>query len=444
MQNEAVEEIVSQPETKKESKLSASVLLFIGCWLVYACGYIARVNYSAALDTMRDLGVISGSITGTVSAVYFIAYAVGQMVNGILADKKSPFILIVIGLSVIIISQILMATVYTYDFLFIVWWGINGLGQSMLWAPVFFILSNVLHSKVRFTAVTLISLSTPGGKMGGYLASSLSLLSGYWNTVFVTAGTILAVVLLIFITLFLVSKKHLIVNRPEKKVVKIEGQQSLPLMKILILSGIMIVLPALVCHGLFFNGAIEWIPKILSDNFNQDASMSSLMTMIIPALGACGVFLCNFVYEHWFARNEIRSSFFFMCASLIPLAVMLIFTFNPGAIFGLGVEAIIFVAMYAVVYVFQCCFNHLMIGLVPMRCAMFALGATISGLSNAINYGGSAISTYAMGYAVELMPIWMLVLVWMGIIVFACVFVAIAMPKWTKFSKNHGFLGTKI
>ena len=85
-----------------------------------------------------------------------------------------------------------------------------------------------------------------------------------------------------------------------------------------------------------------------------------------------------------------------------------------------------------------------MIGLVPMRCAMFALGATISGLSNAINYGGSAISTYAMGYAVELMPIWGLVLIWVGIIVFACLFVAIATPKWTKFSKNYGFLGTKI
>ncbi|MBE5731819.1 MAG: MFS transporter [Clostridiales bacterium] len=438
------EEVMEGQPIKKESKLSASVLLFIGCWLVYACGYIARVNYSAALDTMKDVGVLSGGVAGTVSAVYFIAYAVGQMINGILADKKSPFILIVIGLSVIIASQILMATVYTHEVLFIVWWGINGLGQSMLWAPVFFILSNVLHSKVRFTAVTLISLSTPVGKMGGYLASSLSLLSGYWGTVFVTAGVILAVVLLIFTTLFLVSKKDLIVNKPEKKVVKIENQQSLPLVKILTLSGIMIALPALVCHGLFFNGAIEWIPTILSNNFNQAESMSSLMTMIIPALGACGVFLCNFVYEHWFARNEIKSSLFFMGASLVPLGVMIIFTFSPGSVFGLSAEAIIFVTMYAIVYVFQCCFNHLMIGLVPMRCAMFALGATISGLSNAINYGGSAISTYAMGYAVELMPIWALVLVWMGIIVFACVFVAIAMPKWTKFSKNYGFLGKKI
>ena len=438
------ENIMESQPIKRESKLSASVLLFIGCWLVYACGYIARVNYSAALDTMKDVGVLSGGVAGTVSAVYFIAYAVGQMLNGILADKKSPFILIVIGLGVIITSQILMATVYTHEILFIVWWGINGLGQSMLWAPVFFILSNVLHSKVRFTAITLISLSTPVGKMGGYLASSLSLMGGYWGTVFVTAGVILAVVLLIFVTLFLVSKKDLIVNKPEKKVIKVENQQTLPLVKILTRSGIMIALPALVCHGLFFNGAIEWIPTILSNNFQQAESMSSLMTMIIPALGACGVFLCNFVYEHWFARNEIKSSFFFMGASLIPLGVMIIFTFSPGSVFGFSAEAIIFVTMYAIVYVFQCCFNHLMIGLVPMRCAMFALGATISGLSNAINYGGSAISTYAMGYAVELMPIWGLVLIWVGIIVFACLFVAIATPKWTKFSKNYGFLGTKI
>ncbi len=429
---------------KKETKLSASVLLFIGCWLVYACGYIARVNYSAAMPLMKDVGAISAELAGLPSTVYFIAYALGQVLNGVLADKKSPFILIIIGLSVIITTQMLMSFVSAPAILLIVWWGINGLGQSMLWAPVFFIISNVLNSKVRYVAVTLISLSTPVGKMGGYLASSLSLLSGWWGMVFITAGCILAVVLLIFTTCFLVTKKNLIVNKPEKKVVNIQGQQSLPFVKVLVTSGIVIALPALVCHGLFFNGAIEFIPDILSSNFKQEASMSSLMTMIIPALGACGVFLCNFVYEHWFARNEVKSSLFFMATSLVPLGIMLIFTFNPGSIFGLGAEAIIFVAMYAVVYVFQCCYNHLMVGLVPMRCAMFAVGATMSGLNNAVNYGGSAISTFGMSLAVEYIPVWALVLIWIGIVVIACVFMALVVSKWTKFSKNYGFLGTKL
>jgi hypothetical protein len=280
--------------------------------------------------------------------------------------------------------------------------------------------------------------------MGGYLASGIALSGGAWQPVFVTAGAILAVVLLIFLTAYLVTKKELIVNKADKKVVQVSGGNKLPFGKILIISGMAIALPALMCHGLFFNGAIEWIPKILASSFAQDASNSSLITMIIPALGACGVFLCNFVYEHWFARNEIKTSFFFMLASIVPLAVMLIFTFNPGAIFGLSVEAVIFVAMYAVVYVFQCCYNHLMIGLVPMRCAMFAVGATMSGVGNAINYGGTALSTYGMNFAVQYMPIWALVLVWMGIILIASTFMLFVIPKWTKFSKNYGFLGTKI
>ena len=313
----------------------------------------------------------------------------------------------------------------------------------MLWAPIFFIISNVLNSKVRYIAVTFISLSTPVGKMGGYLASSLALMNNEWQPVFVTAASILAVVLILFLTAYLVTKKDLIVNKKEKKVVEVSGANKLPFTKILVMSGMALALPALMCHGLFFNGAIEWIPKILTANFAQDASNSSLITMIIPALGACGVFLCNFVYEHWFARNEIKTSLFFMGASIVPLAIMLIFTFTPGAILGLSAEAVIFVAMYAVVYVFQCCYNHLMMGLVPMRCAMFAVGATMSGVGNAINYGGTALSTYAMNFAVQYMPIWTLVLVWMGIIVIACTFMALTLPRWTKFSRNYGFLGTK-
>jgi OPA family glycerol-3-phosphate transporter-like MFS transporter len=162
---------------KKETKISSSYILFLVCWLVYTCAYIARGNYSFARTLMMEEGIIGIGVAGAISSVYFICYAAGQIVNGILADKKSPFGLVAIGLVAVVLTNLVM-TIKQPSWLLPVWWGLNGFGQSMLWSPVFFIISNILHSKVRFFAVTAIAISTPAGKMSCSLLSSLALKGG--------------------------------------------------------------------------------------------------------------------------------------------------------------------------------------------------------------------------------------------------------------------------
>ena len=71
--------------------------------------------------------------------------------------------------------------------------------------------------------------------------------------------------------------------------------------------------------------------------------------------------------------------------------------------------------------------------------AGFAMAATVSGLVNAINYGGSAISTYGMSYAVESLPLYVTVIIWMACVVLACAFLYFAQRKWTSFSAEHKF-----
>ena len=92
---------------------------------------------------MMSSGVIGVGVAGAVSAAYFILYAVGQFVNGILGDKLPPFWMVAIGLFVVVVSNLMM-TVSQPEYLYVVWWGINGYGHSMLWSPVFFIISNAI------------------------------------------------------------------------------------------------------------------------------------------------------------------------------------------------------------------------------------------------------------------------------------------------------------
>ena len=99
-------------------------------------------------------------------------------------------------------------------------------------------------------------------------------------------------------------------------------------------------------------------------------------------------------------------------------------------------DAIVFVTTYALVYLFQFAFNHIAIVLIPARFARFSCAATVSGIANAINYGGSAISTYGMTYALLKLPLWQTVLIWGAVLIVATLLVSLAQRRWTHFSRE--------
>ena len=72
-----------------------------------------------------------------------------------------------------------------------------------------------------------------------------------------------------------------------------------------------------------------------------------------------------------------------------------------------------------------------------MKFSGFAFAATVSGIANAMGYGGSAIASYAMNYAVEKLPLWQTILVWISALVIAVLFLAAALAKWNRFVKKN-------
>ena len=107
---------------------------------------------------------------------------------------------------------------------------------------------------------------------------------------------------------------------------------------------------------------------------------------------------------------------------------------------GQYADAVIFVVIYALVYLLQFAFNHIIIVLLSARFARYSRAATLSGLANAINYGGSAISTFGMTYALLSLELWQTVIIWGAVLIFASILVLLAMGKWTKFAKKEGFV----
>ncbi len=443
MQKEAIS---TQFAKKKETKVSSSYILFLVCWLVYTCAYIARGNFSFARSLMMDEGLIGVGVAGAISSVYFIFYAVGQMINGALADKKSPFAMVGIGLVLVVASNLAM-TFSQPPVLFCIWWAINGFGQSMLWSPVFFIISNILHSKVRFFAVTAIALSTPAGKMSCSLLSGLALKGGKWVSVFYMASFIIAAMLLLWLAAYIAVRKD-VINNASPKAKNNDGEQNATNMgedkprsawALFLGGGLIALIPSLIVYGVLCNGVSEVVPSILSGEYGLSASAAALLDTVIPIVGIMGVFFSNFCYLKMFKRNEVGAAAFCMMMCVPPIVVMLVMALmsKDGFVFGQYADAAIFVVAYALIYLLQLAFAHIVISLMAMKFSKFSLAATASGLTNAAAYGGSAIATYGLSYTIELLPLWGTLLIWLGSLAIAAVSLALGYRKWKVFSKEN-------
>ena len=397
---------------------------------------------------MIDSGALTEGIAGAISAAYFIFYALGQLVNGFLGDRVSPFVMVTSGLCIVVASNLLM-TISQPEGLYILWWGINGYGHSMLWSPVFFVLSNLINLKMRTFALTAISICAPVGKIASALVSGAVISMGKWQNVFFTVSMIASAVLILWITRYLTLSKRIFINSykddgnngNEEKVefAETKNKKSIGLLPILVASGLIIMLPSMLVHGLFYNGVVELIPTILYSEYSMTPTMAAVIEIIIPIMSIAGVFSANFVYYKLFKQNDMRSASFMMGITLVPIGIMLLLGVfkRDGYMIGQYADAIIFVTTYALVYLFQFGFNHIAIVLMPAKFARFSYSSTISGIANAINYGGSAISTYGMTYALLKLELWQTVLIWAGVLVIALALVLAAQRKWSRFAREE-------
>ena len=69
-----------------KKKSGAAFLIFL-TWLVYACSYLGKVNYSANIVQIIDYFGITKAEAGIVPTFFFFSYGIGQVVNGLLCKK---------------------------------------------------------------------------------------------------------------------------------------------------------------------------------------------------------------------------------------------------------------------------------------------------------------------------------------------------------------------
>lgn len=163
--------------------------LFLLSWVAYAAAYVGRYNYSAVMSAITAEGTLTLSAAGAVSTGYFVCYAAGQILCGILSQKASPFGMIPLGLALSAGCNFGMGVAPAGAMPLL--WAANGLFQAMVWPPIVRLFAECMPFEQQDSACVSIKSTTPAGTLGAYALSAAALALAGWRMAFWACGVLM-------------------------------------------------------------------------------------------------------------------------------------------------------------------------------------------------------------------------------------------------------------
>ena len=236
-------------------------LLFLLCWFAYFTSYIGRLNYSSAMTEMIQGTILTKSQAGFISMVYFFAYGIGQLCNGILGDKFHPGKMIFTGLAIAAGANLCMGFAGGFQVMAVIW-GINGYAQAMIWPPIIRIFAEMVsrEQKMKF-CVDIVSSQVLGTLASYLLAAGVMWLIG-WRAVFGAAAICLGAMSVVWIIGF--GKIENCGKDPERDAAEVDKRGKDSSVKTTAAgktawfgSGILMVLFPVIIHGMLKDGLFD-------------------------------------------------------------------------------------------------------------------------------------------------------------------------------------------
>lgn len=158
--------------------------IFAILWITYSAFYLTRVNYSICLPMIQKEANLTYTEVGAIASALFGAYAVGQFVNGQLADNFGQKQVMFIGITVSALANIIFGFSSAF-WIFLIIWAINGYFQACGWPSSVRILANWYPKDVRGRVTGAYGTCYQVGNvyawvLTGLLVGSLGWRYGFW------------------------------------------------------------------------------------------------------------------------------------------------------------------------------------------------------------------------------------------------------------------------
>lgn len=400
-------------------------LLFGICWFGYFSTYLGRLNFTACISEMNVSSGFSKVGLGQVSSAFFMLYGVGQLFSGFLADHLRPKWLVGFGLAGSALLNWGMAASHTVEQMTVLW-GLNGLVQSMAWAPLVRTVADLVFAEQCTRICLNLATTTPVGTMAAYLTATLSIARGGWRYTFVSGGVAMLMAVLLWVAGVTFLEREAAregIEEPYTANTKAATHGLLAAKRIVI--NLLPVGLAVLLYGFLKDGIITWTPSYLQENCGFSTASSVALTMVIPVVNLSGVYLANMLHVRRL-RNEMTTALvcFAFCGG--GILIWLISGYS-----GLAIP-------FMLLIVSTTCMtgvSTMLLSLLPLRFRSIGMIATVTGLLNAVAYLGSALSGVAVGAVLEHWD-WSTVLaIWLAVAVIGALVCALASRRWKSFAE---------
>ena len=356
------------------------------CFFAYLSAYLTRLNISIALpDITEHLGYSDISAVSFIPGTFFWCYALGQLVSGWVGDRVSPKYMIGIGLAGSSLFNILFSLCGSLiPMIFI--WGLNGIFQSMLWAPIMRTIVLNFSGKRLGKMTFMMSMTLVFGYSISWSASTVikNILS--WRYVFIVPAALAAVFVCVW---FLLYKKEGEIsvegNRSaDSRVSALFRLKYFPVMLCLILF-------VSLSHGIIKESINTWLPTMLESVGIFSLSSTLGVLIIVPVVNFTGIVLMKLIMSKGKA-NSFFTVFILLVLSLIVAAFAALFSnIHIAVLIGLTI------AMSGLTFAT----NPVLTAYFPIEFARWNCVSTFAGIIDCTIYIGAALSSPLTGLLVN-------------------------------------------
>lgn len=360
------------------------VRLLVTLFVAYTAAYISRTNLSPALDAIQTDFALSATQAGLLPTLFAIPYALGQVVNGTLADRFRPRSFITVGLLGSAVVNVLFSTVTAYPLLLLLWC-VNGCFQSMIWTPIVRVMATEYQESIRPRAMFTISMTLIVGYLvawavSGFLTSLIS-----WRWAFRTAGLITGTLGIgCFIALGDAQSK----TGEEEARPTAEPTRRVSPAQLVLGTDLLFLLAGCVFNGYVRDSIMNWAPKMLVDTQGIDLSSALGVALIIPIINFLGIQFGKTLYKK--QGQRVRTT----CVWLLGLCA----AFSLILTLGYQVSPLICTLLLGLCSAMSYGINPLLTSFLPMDYHALGRVGMAAGLIDALIYVGSAFSGFFAGF----------------------------------------------
>ncbi|SKB27596.1 MFS transporter, OPA family, glycerol-3-phosphate transporter [Parapedobacter luteus] len=308
---------------RKEQWKMLFVTMF--CYLFF---YTGRHNFGWAAQGMATALDIPYAMIGWISFSMLIGYGIGQFINGNLADRFSPRMMIPLGAILSVFANFAVSYAQSPTTVILLW-ALNGYFQSMAWAPGGKLITNWWSEAEHGKAFGFYTMAAGSSSAVTYLLSIYLLQAGMeWQMLFRIPVLLLLVASVVF---FFIAR-----DKPSDKgygsVQKKDDGSPAPAPRGTLKSRYAAVFSnrsfLTACVAIGFQsmaryGLIFWVPiHYLGHSWKED-STNLWVTFLMPVGMAFGALAFGIISDTLFKHNKLASIRFGMVAS--ALLAMLIY-----------------------------------------------------------------------------------------------------------------------